>query len=160
MPNKLIKDRQVIEDQWQLITNETDSLPSGSVIVPLAYWQAHRAELAERDARGVWLDSDQPPSLIADSIDQFDVIAINFPAFADGRGFSYARQLREQFCFTGELRAIGHFMRDQLFYLKRCGFNAFALENGDLEQALSSFDDFSDSYQASVDQAVPLFRRR
>jgi len=80
----------------------------------------------------------------------------------DGRSFSTARILRERYGFKGELRAIGNFIRDQLCYLRRCGVNAFAFANPDtnLEIAVKSLTDFSEYYQASVDQPLPLFRRR
>jgi uncharacterized protein (DUF934 family) len=80
----------------------------------------------------------------------------------DGRSFSTARLLRERYGFTGELRAVGNFIRDQLCYLRRCGVNAFAFtrEDMNLEDALKSLGDFSEYYQASVDQPLPLFRRR
>jgi len=70
--------------------------------------------------------------------------------------------LRERYGFTGELRAIGHFIRDQMCYLRRCGVNAFAFANEetDLEAALKSLNDFTEYHQASVDQPLPLFRRR
>lgn len=157
---KIIKDAQVIEDNWQVLPTESDEIPSGTVIVPLQVWNTHRDELISRDSIGVWLDSDQSPKLIADDIGLFKVVAINFPAFADGRGFTYGRELREQLGFSGELRAIGGFMRDQLYYLKRCGFNAFSLAEGDIAAAVDSLSDFSDSYQAAIDQPQPLFRRR
>lgn len=157
---KIIKDGVVVDDQWQLIEEETDSIPDGAVIVPLSVWESQKASLASRDQLGIWLDSDQSPSLITDDLTQFAVIAINFPAFADGRGFTYARELREQHKYEGEVRAIGGFMRDQLFYLKRCGFNAFALQGYDLDEAVNSLSDFSDSYQAAIDEPQPLFRRR
>ena len=85
---------------------------------------------------------------------------VNFPVFTDGRGFSYARELRER-GLRGELRAGGHFIRDQLTYLQRCGFNAFQMaDEAELEAALASLADFSEHYQASIDQPLPLFRRR
>ncbi|MBL4826796.1 MAG: DUF934 domain-containing protein [Spongiibacteraceae bacterium] len=160
MPNKLIKNREVVEDHWLQLTAEETTIPEGAAIIPLALWQAHKEQLTDRKQLGIWLDSDESPNLIADDLNHFDVVAINFPSFADGRGFSYARELREQHDYQGEIRAIGHFMRDQLFYLQRCGFNAFALEGSEPEQALNSLDDFSDSYQACIDQATPLFKRR
>ena len=104
--------------------------------------------------------SDESPKLIADSLDALPMVAIDFPKFADGRGFSYARELREQHRFEGEIRAIGDFMRDQLFYLQRCGVNSFALDNDGLEAALASLKDFDECYQPGVDQPLPLFRRR
>jgi len=88
-------------------------------------------------------------------------VAVHFPQFADGRGYSLGRLLRERYGWRGELRAIGDVLRDQLFYLTRCGFDAFDLrEDQDLQAALSAFDDFSESYQTAVDQRQPLFRRR
>lgn len=157
---KLIKDSAIIEDSWQLVPDDNAQIPDGAVIVPLSVWRERKEELAHRDELGIWLDSDESPREIADSIEQFQLIAINFPAFADGRGFTYARELREQLNFNGELRAIGSFMRDQLYYLQRCGFNAFCLEGTDIEAAISSLKDFSNNYQAATDQPAPLFRRR
>lgn len=154
MPN-IIKDSSVIEDQWTLVEKDAESAPSGKAILPLALWNAteSRAEF------GLWLDSDEAPEQIESDFANLEVIAINFPAFADGRGFSYGRELREK-GFKGELRAIGGFMRDQLFFLKRCGFNAFELTNNDQEKALDSLNDFTHNYQAAVDQEHPLFKRR
>ena len=68
--------------------------------------------------------------------------------------------MREQHGFSGDLRAIGNFMRDQLAYLSRCGFNSFALQNSDLEAALQSLQNFSVHYQVSIDNPQPLFRAR
>jgi uncharacterized protein (DUF934 family) len=150
---KIIKDNALADDQWQVVAKDADSF-DGAAILPLALWlqQPNRSELA------LWLDSDESPQAIDVDVASIPLIAINFPAFTDGRGFSYGRQLREA-GFNGELRAIGQFMRDQLFFLKRCGFNAFALNNSELESALESLNDFSAGYQASVDQPEPLFRR-
>jgi uncharacterized protein (DUF934 family) len=86
---------------------------------------------------------------------------VNFPKFNDGRGFSIGRLLRERYGFRGELRAIGDVLRDQLFFLARCGFDAFALrDDQDVDEALGAFADFSEAYQPALDQPVPLFRRR
>lgn len=160
MPNKIIKDGAVVDDKWQVLDAEATEVPDGAVIVPLSLWNEQKDALAQRDQLGIWLNSDESPQLIADSLASFAVIAINFPAFADGRGFTYGRELREQHKYQGEIRAIGEFIRDQLFFLKRCGFNAFALDGVDLDNALDSFADFSDAYQAAIDQPEPLFKRR
>lgn len=160
MPNRIIKDGAIVDDNWQVIDADATEIPEGPVIIPLSLWHSQQDQLSQRGQLGLWLDSDEPPQLIADSLDNFEVIAINFPAFADGRGFTYGRELREKHQYQGEVRAIGNFIRDQLFYLKRCGFNAFALAGVELESALDSFADFSDSYQAAIDQPEPLFKRR
>ncbi len=157
---KIIKDLNVVEDSWQ-VWRDTETLPAtGGYIVPLSLWQAHKDELLALGNTAVFLASDQSPKLLGADVKSFTLIAVDFPKFADGRGFSYGRELREQHGFTGELRAIGDFMRDQLYFLKRCGFNSFALQSDELDEALASFNDFSDAYQPSIDQALPIFRRR
>ena len=109
----------------------------------------------------MWLDAEEEIESIVDSLDAFQVIALNFPAFTDGRHSSSAYLLRTRYGFKGELRAIGDVLRDQLWALKRCGFDAFALrEDKDAEDALKAFEEFSEVYQASADQPQPLFRRR
>jgi len=164
---KLIKDGQIIENTWTLLGKpEGDAsdvnVPEGQVIVPLSVWIAQKPQLQARKDLGVWLDSDETSETIGDEANNFLVIGVNFPGFMDGRSFSTARLLRERYGYKGELRAVGNFIRDQLCYLRRCGVNAFAFANPDtnLEVALKSLDDFKEYYQASVDQPLPLFRRR
>ncbi|HRH91924.1 MAG TPA: DUF934 domain-containing protein, partial [Agitococcus sp.] len=119
------------------------------------------AILAHPHKKGVMLQPDQHPEIIANDVQQLDMIALDFPAFADGRGYSYAALLRQRFGFTGELRATGDVFKDNLFYLKRCGFNSFAVRaDKDIHVALQGLNDFSESYQASVDESRPLYRRR
>lgn len=164
---KLIKDGAIAENTWTLIAKpEGDAaevvVPAGQVIVPLSVWLAQKAQLQARTDVGVWLDSDEVAESIGESANHFPVIGVNFPSFMDGRAFSTARLLRERYGFKGELRAVGGFIRDQLCYLRRCGVNAFAFANPetDLEIAVKSLNDFNEYYQASVDQPLPLFRRR
>ncbi|MEK6594455.1 MAG: DUF934 domain-containing protein [Pseudomonadota bacterium] len=163
----LIKNRRPAADPWQLLEPAADGgqpviPPHGDIIVPLVTWLEQRDTLLSRSGRlGVWLDSDEEPALLGDDLRLFGVVAVNFSQFTDGRGYSIARLLRERYGWRGELRAIGDVQRDQLFYLARCGFDAFALREGeDLQSALSAFGDFSEAYQASVERAQPLFRRR
>lgn len=164
---KLIKDGAIIENTWTLIAKpEGDAaaaeVPTGQVIVPLSIWLAQKSQLQARQDIGVWLDSDETAHQLGDDAKSLPLVALNFPVFMDGRPFSAARLLRERYGFTGELRAVGNFIRDQLCYLRRCGVNAFAFAREDiqLEQALASLNDFTEFYQAAVDQPLPLFRRR
>jgi len=88
-------------------------------------------------------------------------IAVNFPKYGDGRGYSIARLLRERYGFEGELRAVGEVARDHLHAMAQCGFDAFQLRDGeDAQASLAALDDFSEAYQASAAQPEPLFRRR
>lgn len=164
---KLVKDGAIIEDTWQRLDKpEGDAadvnVPEGQVIVPLTVWQAQREQLQARNDIGVWIDSDESAYDLGSDAQSLPLVAVNFPAFMDGRAFSTARLIRERFGFNGELRAVGGFIRDQLCYLSRCGVNAFRFDddNADLEKAQQSLKDFTEFYQAGVDQPQPLFRRR
>ena len=163
----IIRNRSVVNDPWLLLKPAVDgsqpAIPhAGDIIVPLALWRAQRPHLLVRPGRlGVWLDSHEDPADIAEDLRLFGVVAVNFPKFGDGRGYSIARLLRERYGWKGELRAIGDVFRDQLFFLSSCGFNAFALRDGeDPQEALAAFGDFSETYQGSVERPLPLFRRR
>ena len=162
---RLIKNGAVVNDSWHVLDKDAtlDGLPnSDSIIVPLALWLEHSHALKARDGGlGVWLDSDEEVESIAGDLDQFQVIALNFPVFSDGRNYSNARLLRDRYQYQGEVRAIGDVLRDQLFFMQRCGFDAFALRaDRNAEEALESLKDFSNCYQDATDQPLPLFRRR
>lgn len=162
---RIIKGNQVIDENWHLLPADAslDGLTNcDDIIVPLALWVEHAHALKARDGGlGVWLESHEEIEEIAGDLDHFKVIALNFPVFSDGRHYSTARMLRDRYGYQGEIRAIGDVLRDQLFFMKRCGFDAFALrEDRDAEEALESLQDFSETYQAATDQPLPLFRRR
>jgi uncharacterized protein (DUF934 family) len=109
----------------------------------------------------VRLEPHDDPAGIAARVSKISLIEINFPKFGDGRGFSIARLLRERYGYKGELRAVGQVARDHLHYMEQCGFDAFLLRDGeDVDEALAAFGDFSEHYQSTVAQPVPLFRRR
>jgi uncharacterized protein (DUF934 family) len=109
----------------------------------------------------VVLEAGDDPGTLAGSLARLKAIAVRFPAFGDGRGYSIARLLRERYGYRGELRAIGAVARDHLHAMAQCGFDAFQLRPGeDAQEALAAFGDFSEAYQATVAQPQPLFRRR
>jgi uncharacterized protein (DUF934 family) len=163
---EIIKDKKVVSDDWEVLrlaegeTPESVAVPAGKVIVPLKVWQAQRAALQERAEIGVWIASDERPEELKGEVEQFAVIAVDFPKFADGRGYSIAYNLRTRLGYAGELRAIGDVLRDQLFYMQRVGFDAFATRpDRNIHDALKGLTDFSEAYQASWDRKSPLFRR-
>jgi len=109
----------------------------------------------------VLLQPDHDPVRLAPSLGSIARIAVHFPKFTDGRGYSTAYLLRRRLGWKGELRAVGDVHRDQLFYLSRSGFNAFVLSDGrDAHAAVAAFKGFSSPYQSAADQAVPVFRLR
>ena len=164
----VIKDGAILpRDPWTVLRDaggpQARTAAAGrNFIVPLDFWLDFRAQLEQNPgARGIWLDSHQTPAPIAADLAGFSLIALNFPVFADGRPYSNARELREHYRFAGEIRAIGDVLRDQLYYMSRCGFNAFALRRDqDPETCLRALTDFSTGYQSSIDEPLPLFRRR
>jgi uncharacterized protein (DUF934 family) len=152
---KLIKHGSIIDDVWAPVDPDCTA-PAPGQVCNLDQWQ----NLADKNGSAVQLEPGQEPTPLFDALNEIALVVINFPVFTDGRGFSYARDLREQ-GYSGELRANGHFIRDQLTYLQRCGFDAFQMaDDANLEEALASFKDFSVHYQAAIDQPLPLFRRR
>ena len=109
----------------------------------------------------VVLEPTDDPRSLAERLPGLKVIAVNFPKYGDGRGYSIGRLLRERYGYKGELRAIGVVARDHLQLMAQCGFDAFQLREGeDAQAALAAFGDLSEAYQASAAQPVPLFRRR
>ena len=163
---EIIKDKAIVNDDWTVLrlnkeeSPETFAVPSGKVLIPLKVWLAQQQILQNDDPLGIWLSSDENPAALKDVITKFSVIAVDFPKFTDGRGYSIAYKLRSQLGYTGQLRAIGDVLRDQLFYMQRVGFNAFEIRaDRNIHDALKGLSDFSQTYQTAWDQKFPLFRR-
>ena len=137
-------------------------MPGKSFIVPLKFWKLYQGDLADYDGDvAIWLDSDENVNDIGPELERFSLVALNFPIFSDGRPYTNARELRECLKYGGEIRAIGDVLRDQLYYMSQCGFNAFDLRSDqNPENCLTAFADFSTSYQATISEPSPLFRRR
>lgn len=149
----LVKDNAVVDDVF-VYAAAPDALPSsGPVIVSLELWESHRESLLERRAPlGLRLRSDQSPEAIAEDLGLFSVVALEFPAFRDGRAYSYARLLRERYGYDGELRAVGEVLMEQLHFMLRTGFDAFEIEAEDpLGQYRAALEDFSVWYQPTGD---------
>lgn len=163
---EIIKDKAIVSDDWNVLKLAEDEMPeafvvpAGKNIVPLTVWLAQREALQNRSDIGVWIASDERPEGLKNDVARLPVIAVDFPKFADGRGYSIAYNLRARLGYAGELRAIGDVLRDQLFYMQRVGFNAFATRpDRSIQDALKGLTDFSETYQNSWDQKAPLFRR-
>jgi uncharacterized protein (DUF934 family) len=158
---KIIRDRAIVDDDYVHVTDAIEQPADAKIIVPLNDYVLRReALLARHPALGVQVPNDKLPTDIPD-LGRLALIAIEFPRFTDGRGYSVGRMLRERHAFRGELRAVGWVLRDQLSYLTRCGFTSFELKPGKpLESALEAFGEFTVTYQAAVDDPRPLYRRR
>ncbi len=160
----LIKDGKVVDDPWVAVAEDSDLPAGGAVIVTLERWRSSREDLLRRGGPlGIRLKSDQSPALIADDLSHFDVVALEFPRFTDGRAYSYARLLRERYDYKGEVRAVGDVLRDQFLFMHRCGFDAFEVaDDAALGAWLKAMTEFSVWYQPAADDRTPvmMLRRR
>ncbi|EMR13307.1 Oxidoreductase [Methylophaga lonarensis MPL] len=157
----IIKDREIVEDNWVHLSDD-DSLIDGNITVTLTRWQEQHEILSKHGSGlGIRLSGDDPLEELVPDLHHFQLVVLLFPVFTDGRCYSYARLLRDRYHFKGEIRAQGDVLRDQLFNMSQCGINSFELAKPETaEQALSAFDDFTESYQATVLRPEPLYRRR
>lgn len=158
----LLKQGRIVDDPWTFVGDGAELPAGGPVIIGLGRWQAEREALVGREAPlGIRLASDQAPAVIADDIGHFDLVALDFPAFADGRPFSHARLLRERYGFAGELRAVGNVVRDQFLFLDRCGFDAVEVADEDAAAAWrEALAEFSVFYQPAADGRVAALALR
>ncbi|MFC4353215.1 DUF934 domain-containing protein [Fodinicurvata halophila] len=160
----LIKNGEQIEDLWLPVDDEQPLPENAPILVSLERWQQEKDVLQARGTElGLRLRSDQSPQQVAEDLQAFSLIALEFPKFTDGRAYSHARLLRERHGFTGELRAVGNVLRDQLLFMQRCGFDAFELpEDAPVEAWLKALEDFSVWYQPATDNRAPVssLRRR
>ncbi len=156
---QIIKDRQIQQDQWQIFTAEGELPSEGDYLVGLAAWNARGSASPRSGKVGLILRPGDDVSSIQ-HLDALPLVAIEFPKFTDGRGYTMARLLRDRLGYRGDLRAVGNVLRDQLLYMRRCGFTEFALQPGkDIQGALEAFDELPVRYQADSELPQPLFSR-
>ncbi len=146
----IIKDQKIAENTWSFIADDAP-LIDGDITVSLKRWDGEKTQLLQRHGKvGVRLIPGDSLNSITDDLSNIDLVELAFPAFTDGRLFSLARLLRDQFNYRGEIRAVGNYLADQVFYLHRVGVDTFEFENPqDLQVALSAINDFSVRYQNS-----------
>jgi uncharacterized protein (DUF934 family) len=158
----LLKDHKVVEnDPWLALKDDQPVPPEGDVLVGFARFDRDDIDYEARNGRfGLRIDPEDDLHQVITHLPKVGLVAIHFPKFGDGRGYSKARLLRERYGYKGELRAVGEVLTDQLFYMLRCGFDAFQLADGkDTEAALAAFQTFSVTYQGATDDGRPLYRR-
>jgi uncharacterized protein (DUF934 family) len=160
MPRRLLRDGRIVDDDW-LYLAEAEGNAAAPLILTLAQWQEGRDRWLTQDRRlGVVLSPVHKVALLAPDMARFALIGADFSGPGEGRGYTQARELREQWKFAGELRATGYVRRDQLFFMARCGFNSFELPDADIEAAHAALATFSWAYQPSNDAGLPLKLRR
>lgn len=146
----IIKDKQISDNSWSFIADD-QSLTAGDITVSLARWNDEKQTLQNHTGKiGIRLSPSDTLETLSNIAD-VALVELDFPAFTDGRLFSLARLLRDVHDYRGEIRAVGKFLADQVFYLQRVGVDSFELTHPhDIEVALSAFSDFSVQYQTSI----------
>jgi uncharacterized protein (DUF934 family) len=163
MTARILRKRAVVEDDWILLQDSVAEVSAGGkLIVPLARWRAERdALLARADAVGVLLPNTEDVEAAWAEIRGRPLIALQFPTFSDGRALSQAVVLRNRLGFAGELRAVGDVIRDLVFWLGRCGFDAIVPRpDQDPEACRLALDEIGVAYQSAADGHTPVWVRR
>ena len=149
----LLKNGTVTADTWALLADDAALPNEGMVIVSLARWSKDREILVNSGlSLGIRLEAGEHPDAIADDVSLFDLVALVFPAFTDGRAYSYARILRERLDYVGELRAVGDVLQDQFLFMHRCGFDAYEIKKqSDLTAFAEALTIVPTAYQPALD---------
>jgi uncharacterized protein (DUF934 family) len=154
---QIIKNGQIVNDDIRHLADD-EAPTNGRYTVSLERWLAEKDRLA---AAGLRLRGENAVADIAADLPRLAVIVLDFPALADGRGFSQARLLRDRYAYEGEVRARGGFIRDQVYFLSRVGVDSFEPAEGtDLASLLPALIEFSVNYQAAADHKEPVYLQR
>ncbi|MEC9375558.1 MAG: DUF934 domain-containing protein [Pseudomonadota bacterium] len=158
----LLKNGKIEKDSYVDCSGKEDVATAGQIIISYKQWVAYRDLLSKKNDRlGIKLLSHEKPDLIATDLEYFSLIALEFPSFADGRAYSYARLLRDHYGYSGELRAVGDVLLEQLHFMQRVGFDAFEVENDDaLEAWKTALSDLSVWYQTTGDGRSSVMQLR
>ncbi len=159
--SRILRHRAIVEDDWTLVV-DTAAAPSACDrwIVPLARWRAERDTL-RAGALGVLLPNTEDVEALYPQIAASPLIALHFPTFADGRALTQAVLLRNRLGYRGELRAVGDVVRDLVFWLGRCGFDAIVPRpDQDLAACRQALDEIRLAYQPAADGHTAIWARR
>ncbi|MGE6697779.1 DUF934 domain-containing protein [Hyphomonas sp. NPDC076900] len=157
----LIKNGAEIANDWVFVA-EGEALPeTGCFSVSLGRFLALKQGQENGPLPdGVRLSPADKAEDLEPYLGELALIEIDFPRYTDGRGYSHAQLLRRRYQYTGELRAVGHVLRDQIFYMHRSGFDAYETARAGLSEVLEALNEYSVVYQPAADPSVPAFRRR
>ncbi len=154
----LIKNNQIAENIWTYIPDDEPLGTESHIVLDLERFLSERQQqdISNR-ALAVRLAPADDPERLRPYLDELDLIEVDFPKYADGRGFSHAQLLRRRYGYRGELRAVGEVLRDQILYMHRSGFDTFSTTRADLSDVMAALDEFSLSYQKAADIREAVF---
>ncbi len=157
----LIKDGAETEDMWTFVEDETPVPAAGCVTLSLSRIRTDADDLLARNTQvGVRLMPDDDPADLAPYLDRIGLVEVSFPKYTDGRGYSQAQLIRRRLGYSGELRAVGHVLRDQILYMHRSGFDSFSTSRAALSGVMEALKEYSAFYQPAADGTPSVFARR
>ena len=158
----LLKNGRVSEDAWSPVNDDAPLPSDGAIVISFDRFKAEPDRLVGRNtALGIRLKNTDDVRALAEHVGRLGLIVLDFPKYTDGRAYSQARILREELKYTGELRAVGNVLLDQLLFMQRCGFDAFEMARPDAEmawrKAVNAFDVF---HQPTGDSRATILEQR
>lgn len=158
----LLKQGQVADDIWIKVADDAALPEDQPVLISYARWEAESKSLSQRNAPlGIILPNTLDVLSFGHEAGRFGLIMLDFPKFSDGRAYSQARLLRERFGYTGELRASGDVLRDQLLHMHRAGFDAYDIAHPDAAEVFAkALASFSAYYQPTGSSPLTVWRQR
>lgn len=157
----LIKAGAEAENSWVHVSDDEDLPETGSITLSLKRFLNDASGLLLRnEGVGVRLAPDDDPTELEPWLDRIKLVEVDFPKYTDGRGYSHAQLLRRRFGYAGELRAVGHVLRDQILYMNRSGFDAFETSRAGLSEILEALEEYPAFYQPAADNHKSVLRRR
>ena len=153
--SRLISSSKLIEDAWVRLADDQAIGDHKNVVISLNRLIQCWDQLNNMPVNlGVELEPNAELADVLNYIDHLQIIVLRFEVFSDGRAFSQARLLRDRYAFCGDIRAVGDVICDQLWFMRRSGFNQFELAIGeDIELAFKTFNQISLTYQAELRQS-------
>lgn len=147
----LVNAEGLLADPFLPLADDAALTPGQPVLVTLEQWAA----VADHDGPiGLKVPNTLDPALVSDKLPRLALVVLEFPKFTDGRAYSQARLLRDRYGFTGEIRATGAVLRDQILYMARCGFSSFEIDRADaVARVKAALRDYSIVYQPAADQS-------
>jgi phosphoadenosine phosphosulfate reductase len=126
----LFKNEAFTPDPWRSLDDSEDIPQDGQVILTFERWRELRASQQTTNIPlGLRIEAGTAVEEILPDLPRLALVALVFPKYTDGRSFSAARKLRSYYGYSGELRAVGDVLFDQLQFMARCGFDSFEIND-------------------------------
>lgn len=157
----LIKNGAEVANEWTFVPDGAVLPDAGKVTVSLLRFLGMKQGQENGPLpQGVRLGPADDVAELEPYLSELSLIEVDFPRYVDGRGYSHAQLIRRRYGYEGELRAVGHVLRDQIFYMNRSGFDAYETRRASVSEVVEALSEYSVVYQPAAAPSVPAFRKR